>query len=242
MMKFIKMGCDEDIVKCSVFWTNFVLALVGISLISVGIIYKVNLEEFLAALPEHYEDLTIVPILTAPLGTSLIILAVFGCYGCLTERKKIVAAYIIILLLLFVIQISIGISCFYRIGNKAIFRSELESTVREVFENNSYINKSLIDLIQHRLKCCGLNGPNYWTNGIPQSCYQTNKEDIFENSCTTELYEYINYCQYMMGVCITVLSFAQVIASVVSLFFVRCLKNSEEYASVRELSLENGLI
>ncbi|KAJ8927102.1 hypothetical protein NQ314_020375 [Rhamnusium bicolor] len=83
------MGCDDDIVKCLMFWANFFLALVGISILSLGITYKINLEEFTYAIPKEYQTLILIPVLTIPLGSTIIVIAVFGCYGCITERSTI---------------------------------------------------------------------------------------------------------------------------------------------------------
>ncbi|CAH1098617.1 unnamed protein product [Psylliodes chrysocephalus] len=241
-MKSHKMGCDEDLVKCAVFWTNFILALVGISLISLGIIYKVNYEEIIDAIPDEFDDLTIIPVLIIPVGTSLIVLAVFGCYGCLTEKIKYVIVYIIILLLQFVIQLGIGINAIYKLGNEQIFKHHLDVTMEDVFRRSS--GKQLVDLIQHRLRCCGFNGPDFWDHLIPRSCLKTDSTDIFRSSCSIEMFEYVKYCQHVLGTVIIVLSLAEIIASIVSLFFVHYLKNnlSRDFIFIKEYTFEEGEI
>ncbi|XP_028155402.1 leukocyte surface antigen CD53 isoform X1 [Diabrotica virgifera virgifera] len=240
----IKMGCDEDILKCLVFWTNFILALVGISLISLGIIYKINLEELAYALPKEYGDLSVIPVLTIPLGTILIILAVFGCYGCLTERMRYVILYIATLLVIFVLQQTLGINAFCRLKNDTVFRNRLDNTLLDIFEHNDQdSNKAVTDLIQHRLKCCGFNGSEYWNDTIPKSCHKTDSSDIFDVPCNDELFKYIKHCQRVLGVSITLLSVAEVIAAVVSLYFVYHLRSkATEFVFIKDYSFQDDLL
>lgn len=238
------MGCDEDILKCLVFWTNFILALVGIVLISLGIIYKISLEEIWNVIPKEYEDLIVIPVLTIPLGTVLIFLAVFGCYGCLTERIKYVALYIAILLVVFILQLTIGVNSFYKIGNVTVFQNRLETTVEEIFENYSIEqNAGIVDLIQHRLKCCGYNGSNYWFDSIPRSCRKSDSDDIFENPCNIEIFNYIQHCQNVLGISISLLSLSEFITSIISLAFVYYLKiHTREFIIIKDCTFENGML
>ncbi|KAJ3646940.1 hypothetical protein Zmor_024497 [Zophobas morio] len=43
-------------------------------------------------------------------------------------------------------------------------------------QNQTYTNKLSVDTIQHHLRCCGFDGPQYWTSlgfkEYPDSCYQ----------------------------------------------------------------------
>ncbi|XP_057672576.1 23 kDa integral membrane protein-like isoform X1 [Diorhabda carinulata] len=238
------MGCDEDILKCLVFWTNFILALVGIVLISLGIIYKISLEEISNAIPKEYEDLIVIPVLTIPLGTVLIFLAVFGCYGCLTERIKYVALYIAILLVVFILQLTIGVNSFYKIGNVTVFQNRLDTTVEDIFENYTCEeNANIVDLIQHRLKCCGYNGSKYWIDSIPSSCRKVDSNDIFENPCNIEISNYIRHCQIVLGISICLLSLAEFAASIISVAFVYYLKiHTRSFIFIKDCTFDNGLL
>lgn len=55
---------------------------------SVGVVYKVNLEEVYYVIPVEYHRFTVIPVLLIPIGTTLIALALLGFYGCLTERVR----------------------------------------------------------------------------------------------------------------------------------------------------------
>ncbi|XP_028155408.1 CD151 antigen isoform X2 [Diabrotica virgifera virgifera] len=174
----IKMGCDEDILKCLVFWTNFILA------------------------------------------------------------------YIATLLVIFVLQQTLGINAFCRLKNDTVFRNRLDNTLLDIFEHNDQdSNKAVTDLIQHRLKCCGFNGSEYWNDTIPKSCHKTDSSDIFDVPCNDELFKYIKHCQRVLGVSITLLSVAEVIAAVVSLYFVYHLRSkATEFVFIKDYSFQDDLL
>ncbi|KAJ8919299.1 hypothetical protein NQ315_003883 [Exocentrus adspersus] len=220
------MGCDDDVVKCLVFWANFFLALVGISIISVGIIYKVNLEEFTYAIPREYQSIVLIPILTIPLGSFIIAIAVFGCYGCITEKTNFLTIYGVILLLVFAFQVGIGICSFFQINDRKLFHERMNSTLENVFGSYSnYEYKELVDLIQHRLRCCGLNGPIYWTN-IPRSCFETDTSNLHQAACTELVSDYLNHCMKVVGIMSLILSVTEISGSIISLSFANYLRNN----------------
>ncbi|XP_018573738.1 leukocyte surface antigen CD53-like [Anoplophora glabripennis] len=221
------MGCDDDIVKCLVFWANFFLALVGISVISIGIVYKVNLEEVTYVIPKDYHNIVLIPVLTIPLGSVIIAVAVFGCYGCITEKTSFLTVYGAILLLVFGLQVAVGISSFFQINDRCLFDRQLNDTLNDVFSNYQiYENKEIVDLIQHRLRCCGMNGPTYWTV-IPRSCFETDTKNVYKEPCPALVSKYVNHCLRIVGIMSLTLSITEISGSIISLAFANYLKNNK---------------
>ncbi|XP_074038865.1 tetraspanin-7 isoform X3 [Leptinotarsa decemlineata] len=184
-----------------------ILNLIGICLLSLGITYKINLEEFSYAVPKDYQNIVLIPVLTIPMGTLLIVIAIFGCYGCLAEKFNFVALYTTVLFVLFAVQLTVGISSFYQLGDMGVFRGKLNLTLEVVFQNYNYHfeNKAVVDLIQHRLKCCGFNGPDNW-DVVPKSCHVTDSQDIFEQPCPPLVSDYIDDSMNILGISVIVLS------------------------------------
>ncbi|CAH1174203.1 unnamed protein product [Phaedon cochleariae] len=214
------MKCDDDIIKCVVFWTNLCLALVGISLLSIGIIYKITLEELSIAIPIEYQGIVFIPVPTLPLGTVLIVIAVLGCYGCLTEKINFIALYTVVLFVIFVLLLTAGIRSFFQLKDEKIFQEKLNLTLNSLFRNYhiSYDNKEVVDLIQHRLKCCGFNGITDW-NFVPKSCFVTDSTEVFKNPCPHQVFYYLKDCMFVIGTSVIALSVTLVAGFVISFFF-----------------------
>ncbi|KAJ8984593.1 hypothetical protein NQ317_006055 [Molorchus minor] len=219
------MGWDDDVVKCLVFWANFFLALVGITLLSLGITYKINLEELIYVIPKDYHHIIVIPILAIPLGSIIIAIAVFGCYGCITEKSNFVTVYGAVLLIIVTVQLAVGICAFLLIRDRQKFDRDLNVALSEVFRNyeNVYEYKEIADLIQHRLKCCGTNGTSYWAV-IPKSCYETDTKIIYDQPCPRLVSGYLNRCVLIVGIAVLIFSIAVLLGSVISLSFARYLK------------------
>lgn len=49
-----------------------------------------NLEELYYVIPTEYQRITVIPVLLIPIGTTLIALAILGCYGTLMDRIRFV--------------------------------------------------------------------------------------------------------------------------------------------------------
>ncbi|KAG5893906.1 hypothetical protein JTB14_014515 [Gonioctena quinquepunctata] len=154
--------------------------------------------------------------------------------------------YTTVLFLLAIVQVIVGINAFCQLGDEDGFNRKLNLTLDVVFQNYHYHygNKAVVDLIQHRLKCCGYNGSNYWSV-VPKSCHITDTRDIFENPCPPSVSEYIKNSMHVLGTSVIVLSIPEIIGSVISYFFAHYLKNrasAREFIRIKDYTIDNGLL
>ncbi|KAJ8948913.1 hypothetical protein NQ318_020499 [Aromia moschata] len=261
------MGCDDDVVKCLLFWANFLLALVGITVLSLGITYKINLEELTYVIPKDYHNIILLPILTISLGSIIIIVAVFGCYGCIIEKSSFLSTVWLLnnrtdaatsalranrekfeqncvwryfphpelaekaiwnnFTGNFLWAINRWDMRFFQLSDKNKFDKELNSTLKEVFGNysNLYECRAVIDLIQHRLRCCGFNGSTDWKI-VPKSCYQTDTMNVHEGSCPSLVSNYLQECFRIIGIALLAFSITELAGSITSILFARYLKRT----------------
>nr|XP_023013281.1 tetraspanin-7-like isoform X2 [Leptinotarsa decemlineata] len=165
---------------------------------------------------------------------------------CVVFWSNFFLAYTTVLFVLFAVQLTVGISSFYQLGDMGVFRGKLNLTLEVVFQNYNYHfeNKAVVDLIQHRLKCCGFNGPDYW-DVVPKSCHVTDSQDIFEQPCPPLVSDYIDDSMNILGISVIVLSIPEMIGSLVSFFFAFHLKHrahAREFISIKDYTVDNGLL
>ncbi|CAG9858844.1 unnamed protein product [Phyllotreta striolata] len=218
------MGCAEGIVKLFVFGANVIFALGGLALIIVGVLYKLNISDFTDAIPKEYDDISLAPILTIVVGCIIFVIAFFGCCGAIRESTCLLTTYAVILLVIFLLQIAVGVFTFLEIKDKDEFKTKVDSKIVDIFNNNK--NEELIQLIQKNLKCCGIDGPKFLPGTTPPpSCIGT--EGVYTTGCKSAFYDFLMNSMRVIGIVLLSLSALEVVGTVFSLCLSSSIKNRE---------------
>ncbi|KAJ9576360.1 hypothetical protein L9F63_006772, partial [Diploptera punctata] len=173
------MGCGITTVKYLLFIFNFLFAICALILLIIGALTLSDVNE---------EDLTIYAICLIVVGAIGFIIAFYGCCGAIRESHCMVVTFAVFLLIVLILEIVLGI--FLYIG-----REEIESALTESYDyfehyrtGNSAIDKE-VDNTQQTFRCCGLDGPDYWTRqgfAVPESCCEDPKPscaDYYNMGC-----------------------------------------------------------
>uniref|UniRef100_V5G3W6 Tetraspanin n=1 Tax=Anoplophora glabripennis TaxID=217634 RepID=V5G3W6_ANOGL len=225
------MGCAEGLVKLIVFAVNLVFALAGLALIIIGVIYKLNLNDFTSAIPEEYHNIGLASIFTIAIGSVIFIIAFFGCCGAIRESPCLLLTYSVILLIIFLAQIAIGVFAFLQINDKGDFEDEIRRTLTTIFNNydsdKTNASRTTVDFMQHELECCGLDGPAYWLLNRPLSCYDASSNKVFEDGCIKQFFNFLNRSIRVIGITVLTLSTIEVVGAIFSLCLANSIKNRE---------------
>ncbi|CAG9759869.1 unnamed protein product [Ceutorhynchus assimilis] len=217
------MGCATGIVKYFVFLANLLFALIGLALIIIGILFKLNITEATRVIPDNFK---FAPILSIVIGTIIFITAFLGCCGAVKESPCMLTTYAIILLTIFIIQVAIGVYAFLQIKNGAQLRQSIYKDVDKTFRDPSPGAVETRDATQRWLQCCGVNGPDEYSTK-PSSCCAHEpcpsvNNNVFYDGCADKLYSFVvNKSQLIAGVAIGVAA-----AEIIGAIFGLCLSSS----------------
>lgn len=162
-------------VKYLIFIFNFLFWLSGVAIIVVGSLIYVQLNKYNDVLNDNF---TAAVVLLIVVGCIVTVIAFFGCCGACKENHCMVMTFAVLLGIIFVLELAAGITCY-------VYRSEIDNVANTEFTNawKAYGQETpertqAIDLIQHDLKCCGVNGSDDYRQfpwglknvGVPDSC------------------------------------------------------------------------
>ncbi|GAB6028328.1 hypothetical protein CHUAL_002501 [Chamberlinius hualienensis] len=184
-------------VKYLVFIFNFLFWVSGIAIIVVGSLIYVQLNKYGDVLNDNF---TAAVVLLIVVGCIVTIIAFFGCCGACKENHCMIMTFAVLLGIIFVLELAAGITCY-------VYRSEIDSIALKEFNNawSSYgqgtgpesegITKT-IDLIQHDLKCCGVNNYTDYSTypwgksnpGVPKSCCNSDLTRECNPALPTDIY------------------------------------------------------
>ncbi|XP_044272119.1 23 kDa integral membrane protein-like isoform X1 [Tribolium madens] len=227
------MGCATGIVKYFVFLANLVFALAGLALVIIGVLYKFNYSEATDALPSNFG---VAPILSIIIGAIVFVTAFLGCCGAVKESPCMLTTYAIILLVIFIIQVAIGVYAFIKINeDEAEPRSLIHESLAKTFKEygNDVKKTEAVDAIQSWFHCCGLDRYDHMVlhNGsLPHSCCRdgvsvcrpTNYNSFYDKSCSKALMEFYQKSSPIIGGVAIGIAVIEIIGAVFGL----CLSSS----------------
>ncbi|XP_063930542.1 CD63 antigen-like isoform X1 [Zophobas morio] len=205
------MGCATGIVKYFVFLANLIFALAGLALVIIGVLYKFNYSDATNALPSNFG---VAPILSIIIGAVVFVTAFLGCCGAVKESPCMLTTYAIILLVIFIIQVAIGVYAFIKINQdpqefRMSIRNSLQKTFEGYYENNE--KRETVDAIQSWLHCCGFND-NYQQvmsqrGDLPRSCCRegtevcrsTDYNSFYDRRCEESIHDFLYKSSHVIG-------------------------------------------
>ncbi|XP_044272122.1 CD151 antigen-like isoform X2 [Tribolium madens] len=229
------MGCATGIVKYFVFLANLVFALAGLALVIIGVLYKFNYSEATDALPSNFG---VAPILSIIIGAIVFVTAFLGCCGAVKESPCMLTTYAIILLVIFIIQVAIGVYAFIKINeDEAEPRSLIHESLAKTFKEygNDVKKTEAVDAIQSWLHCCGLNGPDEHKNAtLPNSCcleetrpcVKRDYETYYHNGCVNSLYDFMVDKSKIFGAVVLGIALVELFGALFAFCLVSSIKNS----------------
>ncbi|CAL4062772.1 unnamed protein product [Meganyctiphanes norvegica] len=177
------MGCCN---KLALFLLNFVVFLLGVAVVVVASLVISKGDAWSELLQDGNMNL---PIVVLAFGAAVLLIGFLGCCGALRQNACMLNMYAVIVLVLVIAQIVLGALI---LAYKDTAEDVLKKGMTEAF--NKYNNgdeelKKTIDLAQHDLECCGVDGFKDWQRvltgtgsiSVPDGCCVENVEDCGVN-------------------------------------------------------------
>ncbi|XP_063699897.1 CD63 antigen-like [Culicoides brevitarsis] len=242
------LSWSASFVKYLLFGFNFVFAVTGIILLSVGLTVQGAYHGYKDILDSGFYS---VPSLLIAIGSIIFFIAFFGCCGAIKENYCMTLTFSILLILVFILELSAGISGYVlRNQTSKLVSDGLKSTMKE-YENSTEIAK-IWDEIQMDYQCCGVNSPKDWievlhndtNDGLPISCCKPetgiigNREcnlkmtdKVYQNGCVVEFGNFVQAHAVSLGAAGIVLAFIQFIGIFFACFIAKQIRDRQWLAA-----------
>jgi CD63 antigen len=168
------MGLGTSTIKYILFFFNFVFALSGLALLALGLFtryYSTKTEELANKASGDSTGMASMALIV--IGGAVFVVSFFGCCGAIRESHCMITMYAMFLLAFFLLEAATGVFLYVNRGQVEPITRKSLTTVFEEYSNKSE-SHAFVDEIQHDLHCCGVDGPNYWTErnaaALPHTC------------------------------------------------------------------------
>ncbi|XP_050300329.1 23 kDa integral membrane protein-like [Anthonomus grandis grandis] len=229
------MCCTEAIVRILVFVANIGCLLIGGVLIGLGTYHLINIDsDYFQGIPEEYQVVRYLPTIAIVLGAIVLVIAFLGCCGTLRSNTCMLSTYAIILIIIFVLQVALGIYGLVTINDTDEFQSQINTTVSNLFKQYNVQTDvtGIVNLIQKNLDCCGPDSSSFWISineKIPDSCYSDDGA-LFEKGCSQALYDLIMSSVTIIAIVALVVSLIEILGAVFALYLNNRIKSKKAYA------------
>lgn len=210
-------------IKYLLFIFNFIFAICGIGILTVGILARVQLSSVSGSLDTNVMFPSITLIV---LGSIIFIISFFGCCGAIRESHCMTITFASFLLFILLVQVAVAVYAFVVVKNPENITEEY----RKIFHNQTVeANKEFVNVVQSGFECCGIDNPTDYAGNIPWSCCRDKKEgetcsynDSFKDGCSKKI------TQLLQAIGTTLGGIAIGIAGVelLGIIFALCLANS----------------
>jgi len=224
---------DADVgmkcIKYMLFTTNFMFAMIGFLLISVGTTITTIYTDFEVFMENHFFSPA---SLLVAVGVIIFFVSLFGCFGAYRRSTVLVNIYALLLLLILILEISAAIAAYSMRANiKSSVEKNMNTTMAE-YKTDDY-SKGSWDFMQERLECCGIYGPTDWKEEMPKSCNPQNPEIVPGNTtgCLNKLSYIVTECATLVGtggICVAIVQLLGVIFAGMLAKSIRRLKTEAE--------------
>ncbi|XP_044260386.1 tetraspanin-36-like [Tribolium madens] len=212
--------CFSDNIKFVVSAFNIIFILIGGALLSIGIIYKLSFDQLFQAIPESYNYLELIPILTVIVGVALLNTALFGFIIISFERFqrfRLNTIFCVIILLIFTFQVCIGIFALIQTKDGDDLSKSIINTTDTLFNKNEH--GDLINSIQISLKCCGTYGPTFWNQTLnkpfPEACCSDKIcSNVYTTGCQSSILKFLLSSCTITGITLLAFSLIEVIGTI----------------------------
>lgn len=177
---------SANCIKYVLFAFNAGFMLTGIILIAVGTGVSATYNQYKLFLLSKFFS---IPTFLIVIGSLIIVIAIFGCWGALRENYFLTLIFSILLGIIFILELSAGISGY-------VLRNDAEESIRiqlktnlESYKENANTNVEIMwDYIQQEFTCCGIDSYKDWSNkfndSLPFSCCTVPTGAVGTVNCT----------------------------------------------------------
>ncbi|XP_022918280.1 CD63 antigen-like [Onthophagus taurus] len=240
------MGCATKCVAWFVFIFNIILACLGIAILTVGILFQLNVINYIIPVTDVKESLDYLPIIIIVIGSLIFLTGILGCISAGRGNTKLLWTYVVVLILIFAIQICLGVFIMFQVHCETDIQNRINSHLLEGINNyngNNTVIKTRIDALQRRFDCCGIESPNDWnTDGsgvLPPSCCENNEkcginsDDIFTRGCGPLILDNFNNVVRITYILAFAVAAQQFMGVIFAFILITSIRNEERRSNYR---------
>jgi len=223
------MGCAIGTVRYILFFFNFLLALAGLGILTLGVLTahaKGNTINDVV-----HGQLTTPAIVFAIVGACIFVFAFFGCCGALRESHCMICTYAVLLLVtLFLLQVAVAVLAYtYKNQTEEAVNKHIEQVFNRYTSNTT--DKEWVDNFQREMQCCGTESPHKpWDLlgiPVPQSCYPKDATETYSQGCIQKLVDYVESSLTDIAKIAIIVAAVQVVGIIFSLCLASSIRRSE---------------
>ncbi|XP_043656082.1 CD63 antigen [Drosophila teissieri] len=181
---------SANAVKYTLFGFNLIFLITGIILIAVGAGVGAVYTGYKLFLAGKFFS---IPTFLIVIGSFIIVISFFGCWGALKENYCLVLSFSVMLAIIFILELAAGISG-YVLRNDAsdLIKNSLTYSLHEYNSDNQNATTKLWDDIQDEFECCGVTNYKDWsvafpTGELPLSCCDIPVGTVGTFNCTASM-------------------------------------------------------
>ncbi|TPP65170.1 Tetraspanin [Fasciola gigantica] len=221
----VTLSCGFKCLQVILVILNSVVLACGIGLICVGSLAESSLQ---TVGQNHQSQIGGMVIAVITVGCIIFLTGLLGFCGAFMKNACMLIFYGILLGILTAGLLASGIA-------GLVLRQEVPSVISKnllpiysEYESNQEVKK-LIDIMQFKLQCCGLNGT--WNSSpIPKSCFNGEKQ-LYANNCEEALENFLHGNLVGIAIAIFVIAFIQVMSMVFAACVIRAINSSNRNLS-----------
>jgi len=221
-------SCSEGLTRIIVFVANFAFLLVGGALLTLGILYTINYSHYTDAIPVEYQVIQHIPTVSIAVGSIIFFIAFLGCCGTVRSSPCMLTTYAAILIVIFLVQVGLGVFALWKIKDNEEMHQQIEKHLEIIFRKYNESSSEVVNVIQAEFKCCGVTGPNWWSNAslpIPKSCIANGTTTEYPTGCSDAVFTYFSDSVRLIGIVALAVSLIEVVSAVLALCLVNCIRS-----------------
>lgn len=220
-------------IKYMLFTTNFMFALIGFLLISVGSTITSIYNDFQVFMAEHYFSPA---ALLIAIGVIIFFVSLFGCFGAIKKSTCLINTYGVLLGMIFILEISAAIAAYSMRGNIGEYVEDAMRSSIDKYESDES-SKEAWNFLQEKLECCGIDSFNDWGEQTPpDSCKDIDHRVLgadlyYKSGCLNKLSFIVSECAGLVGtggICVAIVQLLGVIFAFMLAKSIRRLKTAAE--------------
>lgn len=233
--------CGTICLKYLLFTFNLLFWLAGGAVMAVGLWTIVEKSDYISLLSSSYYSVSAYILIAA--GGIVVMTGIIGCCATLTETKSLLIVYFVLLLCIFLLEITAGVLAYinYQELDEELKQNLKETMVMKYQQSGEESVTKAVDKLQQQFMCCGSNSSSDWSDSVwikaagndrlvPDSCCKTPSDNCgrrdhpsniynVEGGCITKLEDYILSQLQILGAVGIGIAFLQL----VGMMFTCCL-------------------
>ncbi|XP_033225016.1 CD63 antigen-like isoform X2 [Belonocnema kinseyi] len=237
------MTCVSSCIKYLLFIFNFLFAVCGLAIVTVGVIFHLQVKDVSDALKDQGIPPAI-PIGLIVIGAVIFLIAFFGCCGAIRDSHCMVVTFAVFLLAILIIQVAIAVYAYMqKIDSNKIQNTYRNDVFMKYYDESSNVSKNIVDSIQSVLHCCGADSPRDYNQfarntSIPSTCcnnptdvacdpYGQGEHKVFSEGCGVKVaHMFEKALKTLAGVAIGV-AVVELLGIIFSLCLANAIRNDE---------------